>query len=741
MQAKIEKLKNGEKYIFPITVADAVYVEPNMNLKEKLDSISGGAQTTYSIEPERWGIKLDATDPEDAVANTLGINKALKWAKENKFNSAYLPRGMYLIDPFMNRAFSASPYQKGIVMQDGLNFIMHNDTILKIVPNNQPEYRGITLYNVNNITISGGQLIGERYDHDYGAKMFFEFGDIDSEGNPTINSTTELRSKTFTQFYSDGIQIPTTIQLYKLDGIVTNSNADYSCTVYCYDENGVFLQKFTNVIWYDTILNCPAATRKWKVTIKQEQLYDNTTAFICQQNTPFPTHEFSSGVTLWNCKNILIKDMKISKFTADGITPSMETGMEVNQNIFIEDCLIDDCRRQGISFIGTAFGYVRRCTIQNIKGNDPQFGIDIENGGSVGTNHDIFVEDCTFINNAKGDIVNYDGIGLFIKRCKFSASVGSTAGFNTIVEDCEFVDLTGTHNAFNLTASRYDEEGSYTIIRRNAFKNYNSIGAISSIQDITFENNVVRDMSNVAADTLTLGKCKNLYSRGNRYINTGSIQYKEVIGYADRGVIFGETYVNVPSVFLNDTCTTSYLMLERSPVSGIGDITLTDCSINMGTGASFISPFRSDSGMKSLTMIGGSIKGQTPDRDSTITQINNLLTLKGVSIKINSTRTFVPYGPLELINCKIEIVETAGDIVTDVNINMFATGAGSNIKMFNCYWNYKGDAKPQFYLGGASYVYLLNNIFESAKNGYTFFFPVQIIEIGSIKITNGTIET
>jgi hypothetical protein len=192
--------------------------------------------------------------------------------------------------------------------------------------------------------------------------------------------------------------------------------------------------------------------------------------------------------------------------------------------------------------------------------------------------------------------------------------------------------------------------------------------------------------------------------------------------------------VNVPSVIFNDTCTIGSLTIDRTSLSGTGDIVLNNCTINTGSGAEFVSPFRTDSNMISLTMIGGSIKGQTLDRSISLHTASNTLKLKGVYIKMNACKIFSIYKPLELIDCDIVLTEDVGYTSA---ANIFSTSSGSSLKMRNCNWKYIGDGTPTMFLGGASFAHLSNNVFESTKNTYQLNLPPNSIEVGSVNLVNG----
>ena len=132
MLGKIYRLRNDceDKFLYPLTVSKAVYVNQTQNLQSKLTEIDEkfndftmediknidfhedgernflikGQDTwkvvpeitnSYLFELERWQV---SNKGEEATHTSLKINEALKWAKENGYDEFVLPKGTYLID-------------------------------------------------------------------------------------------------------------------------------------------------------------------------------------------------------------------------------------------------------------------------------------------------------------------------------------------------------------------------------------------------------------------------------------------------------------------------------------------------------------------------------------------------------------------------------------------------------------------------------------------------------------------
>lgn len=85
--------------------------------------------------------------------DTNAFNEAIKNLNEN-CNAVYVPAGIYLINA-----------EESIQLKSHMNFILSEDAIIKAAPNSAKNYHIIYASNVQNVTISGGQIVGEHYEH------------------------------------------------------------------------------------------------------------------------------------------------------------------------------------------------------------------------------------------------------------------------------------------------------------------------------------------------------------------------------------------------------------------------------------------------------------------------------------------------------------------------------------------------------------------------------------------------
>jgi len=138
----------------------AFYIPKNITLKIdskfyaldsyifKGDGIVIGNKYIENSYPEWFGAAADGTTDD-----STSINKAISFVAANKgtiyfSNKTYAVSASNPIRPFSNT-----------------KLILEDNTILKIIPNNLTSYSIIKLENVENISISGGKVLGDKQEH------------------------------------------------------------------------------------------------------------------------------------------------------------------------------------------------------------------------------------------------------------------------------------------------------------------------------------------------------------------------------------------------------------------------------------------------------------------------------------------------------------------------------------------------------------------------------------------------
>jgi hypothetical protein len=113
---------------------------------------------------------------------------------------------------------------------------------------------------------------------------------------------------------------------------------------------------------------------------------------------------------------VTIKDITVNNCWGDTICIGKSNSQVLNvDHIIVDNCYLDNSRRQGISITHGSHITIRNCHITNIGGHNPQAGIDIEpnKGGNFANN--ILIENCR-VENCTIGIVIY-GRSYYQKSC------------------------------------------------------------------------------------------------------------------------------------------------------------------------------------------------------------------------------------------------------------------------------------------------------------------------------------
>ncbi|MDR2423572.1 MAG: right-handed parallel beta-helix repeat-containing protein [Prevotellaceae bacterium] len=127
--------------------------------------------SVYVIDLAKFDIP-DSDNYKDsavAVATTRGINNALNYAKENGYTTVRFPQRQYaVISKWQGWGWVVIPEHemKGIVVPSDMTLEL-GEAVFRLLPNSQVTYSLFFIFEVDNVTVNGGHLIGDRYEHDY----------------------------------------------------------------------------------------------------------------------------------------------------------------------------------------------------------------------------------------------------------------------------------------------------------------------------------------------------------------------------------------------------------------------------------------------------------------------------------------------------------------------------------------------------------------------------------------------
>jgi hypothetical protein len=113
------------------------------------------------------------------------------------------------------------------------------------------------------------------------------------------------------------------------------------------------------------------------------------------------TGEFGMGIYMRNSTDVTINGGLITKCWGDGLYLGQQSSVGGSYNITLNNLIVDENRRNGISVISVDGLYANNCTFSNTNGTDPQCGIDIEPNNDACYARNIVFNGCKLDSNAK----------------------------------------------------------------------------------------------------------------------------------------------------------------------------------------------------------------------------------------------------------------------------------------------------------------------------------------------------
>jgi hypothetical protein len=361
---------------------------------------SSATQGVYELELKRWGVYNDGTHP---LETTKGINDALKWANTNQISIFKIPLGTYLIA----KGEKAEDTKAAINLLSNMTFELDKNTVLLKETNGYEGYSVIYVgKNVENVTIKGGIIKGDRDAHNYSQKIAtwsagthewgyginiaggrniivdgvkiekmtgdgiiitgstitsssikeddLEVGGLDGNGNP-ITEKGKIRSnnRKVTNFDNPAYKQYRNIYMWLPVGVTPGFDIFY------YGADGKFIKADKGLRFYTGESTIP----------------DGADYFRAVFDAPSTKGVSVTRMTIDNAKNVTIKNNDIGYNRRQGITAGGENVQILNNNI------------------------------HHTSGTSPQAGIDIEPGYYPAKNH--LIKGNTFIDNIIQVVLSY----------------------------------------------------------------------------------------------------------------------------------------------------------------------------------------------------------------------------------------------------------------------------------------------------------------------------------------------
>lgn len=215
----------------------------------------------YLIKKEKYGEPIGedgeinndffgiGTQENDAQATTEGINAAIEYANENNIEYIKLQQGTYIISGEVDGLENKNE-KKGIILKSNITFDLNGSNLVQET-NDKVMYSLISVYEVQNVKISNGKLIGDKDGHNYsGADSSHGWGygiDIKASDNVIIDNV-EICDMT-----GDGISISNLPRNATQQGIaaITSENVKIkNCNIYKVRRNGISVISGENIEIY-----------------------------------------------------------------------------------------------------------------------------------------------------------------------------------------------------------------------------------------------------------------------------------------------------------------------------------------------------------------------------------------------------------------------------------------------------------------------------------------------------------
>ncbi|WP_338359646.1 hypothetical protein [Yeosuana marina] len=123
--------------------------------------------TTFQFDPQRWGIVEGKVSDDVALNNKIILQNLIDQSKSMGADTFSIDK----MDAFFHFNYwwhdSKGYMLEAIHLPSNFHFKMSNETFIRLQPNNWPKGLLFGIYEENNVTISGGNLLGDRYSHDY----------------------------------------------------------------------------------------------------------------------------------------------------------------------------------------------------------------------------------------------------------------------------------------------------------------------------------------------------------------------------------------------------------------------------------------------------------------------------------------------------------------------------------------------------------------------------------------------
>ncbi len=495
LQFEKGEIKNGTLNFTESGKIDGQLLNSSIIIDGKAQLISN----EFEFIPSKWGIVEGKTNQKTALNNKNNIQHAIDIVKKLNGNTFKIDKlnAFFEVGNHENLSVFRS-VEHAIKIPSDFNLVMSKEnTFLKVFPNNSPNYALIAVFDAKNITIDGGNLIGDRDDHIYVGNSPHEHGhclQIRSGVNIIV------KNSHFSYGSGDGIDINSIGFTFEPGYKPSNNINIFSNTFDTNRRNNISITDGNNITIEDNLLlNAGINTGKSKgidpgFGIDLESVRDRNSngelVFFQRSEDIFIRNNIERGSRVGAITAAISYDVVIEdNITENAIGYSFGNGITIKNNkITAKDNNGDG--KSGI-FAGKIGGDAT--VYNNIVSNNEI------NGYSVGIT--VFNRDTKITDN----IINDFKTGLFLKDLKNVTFTNNILNSKQSESKGIFVNLTSlnnvsfsknkinvTGNAFNLSSvNNMANQSAYEfIIEENEFSSNSSI-LINKTTGLFLSNNII----------------------------------------------------------------------------------------------------------------------------------------------------------------------------------------------------------------------------------------------------------
>lgn len=333
--------------------------------------------------------------------------------------------------------------------------------------------------------IKNGILIGNGTKIERGNEAVFDHVTI--EGNWIVP---EISSKMFKDLhYDNAVRNVVALASPSVHNRIVIEKGDYPVSVQRESETCLLIESNTELILKGTVQLKPNAFKTYYILklVGDSIAISGGGAIIGDK----PNHqgnegEWGMGIEFTGAKNASVKDITVKDCWGDCIYVGKES-----EHITIDNCLLDNGRRQGISVTDADGVIIRNCRIVNISGISPEYAIDIEPNVNCSIDH-VLIENVV-VENCEGGIITSRGRSDFDKKrigevSVLNCTVTALKKYPIRMKRCELARVEGCTVYENGNRHSISSDGSVDVtIRNNTIVKENRLLSVKKIATVKIE--------------------------------------------------------------------------------------------------------------------------------------------------------------------------------------------------------------------------------------------------------------